>query len=305
MLWRAPSKSASLFPWCKNLHCMFWFCCSTRQSHLFTVLSRQQQIHFKGKGCWTRVCLGWKFILHLLGEVIGILLVTVFFSHWGSPFLLNSHLVSAWEWSKNLNNGFLYFVNLSDTFKTSWTLWESQKSVPVFTYQGSDKMNSSMVSLVISNPLNSPFSVLWPEIWGFGYLFCCALLVAAITSGDTGWEDRERKAARVPSTWYNLSSSIRPSFAALRFCVSAGSVVSQFHYCCQASLTLEFPGDLPKSKGACSMRVQLISSFSGDEQSVRPPRGLLPEHLSRAQTLLGKGNWQADLLPRVRRTSPG
>lgn len=65
MLWRVPSKSASLFPWCKNLHCMFWFCCSTRQSHLFTVLSRQQQIHFKGKGCWTRVCLGWKFILHL------------------------------------------------------------------------------------------------------------------------------------------------------------------------------------------------------------------------------------------------
>uniref|UniRef100_A0A8C4LGB0 Teratocarcinoma-derived growth factor 1 n=1 Tax=Equus asinus asinus TaxID=83772 RepID=A0A8C4LGB0_EQUAS len=43
----------------------------------------------------------------------------------------------------------------------------------------------------------------------------------------------------------------------------------------------------------------------GDEQSVRPPGGLLPEHLSRAQTLLGKGDWQTDLLSRVGGTPPG
>lgn len=49
----------------------------------------------------------------------------------------------------------------------------------------------------------------------------------------------------------------------------------------------------------------LMFSLSGDEQSVRPPGGLLPEHLSRAQTLLGTGDRQADLLPRIRGTAPG
>lgn len=62
---------------------------------------------------------------------------------------------------------------------------------------------------------------------------------------------------------------------------------------------------LPESEGPCSTGVRLIFSFSGDEQSVRAPGGLLPEHLSRAQTLLGKGNRQTDSLPRIRGVSPG
>lgn len=58
-------------------------------------------------------------------------------------------------------------------------------------------------------------------------------------------------------------------------------------------------------EGACSTGFQLIFSLSGDEQSVRPPGGLLWEHLPRAETLLGKGNRQTDLLPRIRGIPPG
>ena len=90
-------------------------------------------------------------------------------------------------------------------------------------------------------------------------------------------------------------SSINQCVPITRFCAGLGSpsgVKQQDLY-------------LPEYEGACSVGVQSIFSFSGDEQSVRPPGGLLPEHLSRAQTLLGKGNWQTDLLSRIRRTSPG
>ena len=90
-------------------------------------------------------------------------------------------------------------------------------------------------------------------------------------------------------------SSIHQCAPSTRFCAWLGSpsgVKQQGLY-------------LPEYKRACSVGVQSIFTFSGDEQSVRPPGGLLPEHLSRAQTLLGKGNWQTDLLSRIRRTSPG
>lgn len=60
-----------------------------------------------------------------------------------------------------------------------------------------------------------------------------------------------------------------------------------------------------ESQGSCLEGLQYRFSFSGDEQPVCPPRGLLWEHLPRAQTLLGERDWQTDLLPPVRGAPPG